>query len=373
MSSSYFKGFPNSMNINAIELSSNEIFEFLINAAIHRPVFIWGSPGIGKSSLVNRFAHDIGYECVTLLGSQLAPEDLIGIPKIEGNSSKFFPPSLIVRDKPFVLFIDELNTASPEIQKAFYSLILDKKIGEYHLPKDSIIIGAGNRTQDSALVNQMPSALINRMIHIQMKVSVKDWLDWAQNNEIHHLIIEYIKTRPFHLYTKIPPTKEEPLSTPRSWEYVSDVLKSLSKNDEDLSGKETLLDALLYGTISQDHAKGFKAYIKQIKNKFNVSKILKGEEKWPEGDTDGDLLYFLINSFRDLLHKELPINSSKLSRESKELVIHAKNALKDLSRINNEFAQIVISENENGERLPSWFLIELSKELPRLMVSQKQA
>lgn len=357
------------MNINAIELNSTELLEFLLNAAIHRPVFIWGSPGIGKSTLVNHFAKEIDYECVTLLGSQLAPEDLIGIPQIKDGVSKFFPPSLIVRDKPFLLFIDELNTASPEIQKAFYSLILDKKIGEYHLPKDSIIIGAGNRTQDSALVNQMPSALINRMIHIQMKVSVKDWLDWAQNNGIHHLVIDYIKARPFHLYTKIPPTREEPFSTPRSWEYVSDVLKSFSQNDENI--KDNLLDALLYGTISQDHAKGFKAYMKQIKNKFNVNKIIKGEEKWPEGENDGDLLYFLINSFRDLLHKELPVNASKLSREAKELVIHAKDALKDLSRINNEYAQIVISENENGERLPSWFLIEISKELPRLMTQQK--
>lgn len=360
------------MNINAIELNSSEIFEFLLNAALHRPVFIWGSPGIGKSTLVNQFAKEIDYECVTLLGSQLAPEDLIGIPKIEGNVSKFFPPSLIVRNKPFLLFIDELNTASPEIQKAFYSLILDKRIGEYQLPKDSIIIGAGNRTQDSALVNQMPSALINRMIHIQMKVHTKDWIEWAENNDIHHLVIDYIKARPFHLYTKIPPTREEPFSTPRSWEYVSDVLKSFSaKNDVEI--KDNLLDALLYGTISQDHAKGFKAYIKQIKNKYNVSRILKGDEKWPEGENDGDLLYFLVNSFRDLLHKELPSNASKLSKEAKELVLNSKNALKELSRINNEYAQIVISENENQERLPSWFLIELSKELPRLMVSQKSA
>jgi MoxR-like ATPase len=87
---------------------------------------------------------------------------------------------MIVCEREFVLFIDELNIASQEIQKAFYSLILDKRIGEYHLPVGSIIIGAGNRTQhDAALARQMPSALVNRMVHVHLKASAREWLAWA--------------------------------------------------------------------------------------------------------------------------------------------------------------------------------------------------
>ena len=134
-----------------ITLSIKQINDLLLNVATVRPVFIWGPPGVGKSSLVEQFAASLGLECVALLGSQLAPEDLIGIPKIEGAVSRFYPPSMIVRDREFVLFIDELNIASPEIQKAFYSLILDQRIGEYRLPAGSIIIGAGNRAHDGAL------------------------------------------------------------------------------------------------------------------------------------------------------------------------------------------------------------------------------
>lgn len=83
---------------------------------------------IGKSSIVEQFAKELDLECVALLGSQLAAEDLIGIPQIKGDVSKFIPPSLIVRNKPFCLFIDELNIGLPEIQKAFYSLILNQRI-----------------------------------------------------------------------------------------------------------------------------------------------------------------------------------------------------------------------------------------------------
>ena len=43
-------------------------------------VLVSGAPGIGKSDIVQQFADSLGMECVSLLGSQLAPEDIIGIP-----------------------------------------------------------------------------------------------------------------------------------------------------------------------------------------------------------------------------------------------------------------------------------------------------
>lgn len=60
-------------------LSIQQVRSFLLHVAPSRPVFLWGPPGVGKRPLVEQFAHDIGLECVSLLGSQLAPEDLIGI------------------------------------------------------------------------------------------------------------------------------------------------------------------------------------------------------------------------------------------------------------------------------------------------------
>src|ERR1700677_2313261 len=121
------------------------LFELLLNIAPVRPVFIWGPPGIGKSSIVEQFAREVGLECVSLLGSQLAPEDLIGVPQIVAGKSRFCPPVSIARDEPYCLFLDELNACSHEVQKAFYSLIHERRIGEYVLPEGSVVIGAGNR------------------------------------------------------------------------------------------------------------------------------------------------------------------------------------------------------------------------------------
>lgn len=106
-----------------VYVKQDELTDVLLNIASARPVFIWGAPGIGKSALVEQFAEDVGLPCVSLLGSQLAPEDIIGIPQIKGDVSEFLPPAMIARKEPYVLFLDELNACSQEVQKAFYSLI----------------------------------------------------------------------------------------------------------------------------------------------------------------------------------------------------------------------------------------------------------
>ena len=105
-----------------VTISQHDLSELLLTIAPVRPVFIWGAPGIGKSALVERFAKDVGLVCVSLLGSQLAPEDIIGIPQIKGDTSEFLPPKIIARKEPYVLFLDELNACSQEVPKAMAEL-----------------------------------------------------------------------------------------------------------------------------------------------------------------------------------------------------------------------------------------------------------
>lgn len=126
-----------------LSVTQEELSEVLLNVAPVRPVYIWGAPGSGKSALVEQFAENVGLPCVSLLGSQLAPEDIIGIPQVKGETSEFLPPKMIARKEPYVLFLDELNACSQEVKKAFYSLIYEKRVGEYHLPEGSAEQSAG--------------------------------------------------------------------------------------------------------------------------------------------------------------------------------------------------------------------------------------
>lgn len=349
-----------------VDLTPRRAMDFLLNVAVVRPVFMWGAPGIGKSALVQQFAASVGMECVSLLGSQLAPEDLLGVPKIEGECSRFFPPANIVRREPFVLFLDELNASSHEIQKAFYSLILEKRVGEYRLPEGTVVIGAGNRAKDAAIVKPMPSALINRMVHIQLRADHREWLDWAINNGgIHPWVVEYIQLRPDHLWHE-PPKHEEAFSTPRSWHMLSDALHSFGESIPD-----EMIEVLAHGLLSPAHAGNFKGFIKQIRQKHALSAILKGDARWPAEPADRDVLFFLAQSFRAHLFKELPEDEASLKPMHHELSVRAKDLLRDLSRISVEIAQTVMGEDEAGHRLPAWFLVEVVRDLPRLASRQK--
>ena len=138
-------------------------------------------PGVGKSEMVYQAAAEAGLPCRSLLGTQIAPEDVSGIPRIVGERSVFCPPRMLLPEKPepFCLFLDELPACAPDVQKAFYSLLLERRLGEHALPAGTWVVAAGNRMQDRALVRSMSSALVNRVTILHLRVDADEWQAWA--------------------------------------------------------------------------------------------------------------------------------------------------------------------------------------------------
>ncbi|WP_258534585.1 ATP-binding protein [Streptomyces sp. PT12] len=333
-----------------------------LHVAVVRPVFVWGAPGIGKSSLVRSFAASLGLECVTLVGTQLAAEDLIGVPELRDGRSRFAPPEAIARDDAYCLFLDELNASAPEVQKAFYSLILDRRIGAYELPAGSIVIGAGNRATDNALARPMASALVNRLVHIHLRASPDDWLTWAVGAGIHPWITDYLTQRPDHLVVA-PPKVEEVFSTPRSWHMLSDALRSYGDGIP-----EETLRLLAAGTLSPGHASAFCGYVKIVRHRYSLPAVVRGDARWPAAPADRDLPYFLAEAFRARLVKELPADRDHASPAVRQFAHRGKALLLDLADVSLECAQLVIATDDAGAPvLPSWFLVEVSRDLPRLV------
>jgi len=67
--------------------------------------------------------------------------------------------------------------------------------------------------------------------------------------------------------------------------------------------------------------------------------------------------------------KELPVDRSTLSAAHKELAHRGKALLKELASISLEMAQMVVSDGE-GESLPNWLLVEIVRDLPRLVMKK---
>jgi hypothetical protein len=350
---------------SAVAVTPAQLPELLLHLAVVRPVFVWGAPGIGKSSLVRDFAASLGLECVTLLGTQLAPEDLIGVPELRDGRSRFAPPETIARNEPYCLFLDELNSSSPEVQKAFYSLILDRRIGTYELPTGSIVIGAGNRASDNALARPMASALVNRLVHVHLRASASEWLVWALGAGIHPWVTDYLTQRPDQLWSR-PPKTEEPFSTPRSWHMLSDALYSFGDGID-----EEMLRVLASGALTANHASAFSAYVKTIRHRYGFDAIVRGDAAWPRQATDRDLLYFFAEAFRARLIKELPADKAHASPSVRRFALRAKVLMVELAEISLECAQLVVATGDDGMPvLPGWFLVEVSRDLPRLIAAR---
>ena len=86
-----------------------EVLEGLIEAKI--PTFLWGAPGIGKSSIVKAIAKEMNIVCIDLRLSLMDPTDLKGIPFYDQKShtALWAPPAFLPKEGCGILFLDELN------------------------------------------------------------------------------------------------------------------------------------------------------------------------------------------------------------------------------------------------------------------------
>jgi hypothetical protein len=223
--------------------------------AHEQSLLLLSPPGVGKSDTVTAAAAEAGLLCKSLLGTQIAPEDVSGIPRIVGERSVFCPPRVLLPEdpSPFCLFLDELPACAPDIQKAFYSLLLERRLGEHALPAGTWVVAAGNRVEDRALVRTLSSALINRVIILQVRVDVEEWLTWAESNGVRPEITGFIRSRPDTLLRPVPKTPE-PFSTPRAWASLSRALDLAEKGD--VLTRESRR-ALCYGRLSSEDAGRF--------------------------------------------------------------------------------------------------------------------
>ena len=82
------------------------------------------------------------------------------------------------------------------------------------------------------------------------------------------------------------------------------------------------------------------------------------------------MLYFVAQSFRARLLTELPEDKQKLDKNTQYLTHRAKALIKDLSHISLELAQMIVS-SDDGKVLPEWFMVEIVRDLPRLIKNEK--
>lgn len=250
-----------------------------------------GSPGCGKSQLMMGIADKYKLKVIDLRLSQCDPTDLAGFPSISGNKADYIPMKHFPvegDDIPegytgWLLFLDELTSASPSVQAASYKLILDRMVGSHHLHKNVVIVGAGNLETDGAITHSMSTALKSRMVHFELVLDNEQWIDWATNKEFNSVITSYLMFKPSSLYTFKPDCDNDTYASPRTWEFVNKLLKIVTLDDSNIL-------PLLAGTISEGVAREFLMFHKLYEKLPSIKSILTKpeEQKIP---TEPGILY----------------------------------------------------------------------------------
>lgn len=316
------------------------------------PLMIWGPPGIGKSDIVKQVADDMGRELIDIRLSLYDSVDIKGYPYIDEQIGRLrfamsneFPHD---PESTAIIFFDEINAGSPTTQHAMFQLILNRRCGEYSLPKGVAVIAAGNRQEDKGGHFAMPKPLENRFIHVELEANTKSWIKWAIYNEVNPTVVGFINKFPQHLNNFDPDRSTRAFATSRSWTKAGKMITHMQAEKR----TESEIRDVVAGTVGYEMATTFFAYKKIADRLPNIDDILSGKVKKCEmvdesGNQDNSLIFVILTNalYAIRLWVNENENSNDIDKISKEYDNFISNLLSFFqnSKVGEEFQCMIVS------------------------------
>ena len=243
--------------------------------AVRKPVLVRGRHGVGKSQVVYQFAANAGLPVVERRASQMTEGDLLGLPSTDGDVTSWNPPEWYKTacETPVVLFLDEVDRATPEVRQGIFELTDSRKLAGFSLHPETLIFAAvnGGEHGEHYQVNEMDPAELDRWSVWDIEPTVEDWLSWAKNN-VDGLIWDFINQNRNHLEHSgdIEPNKRYP--SRRSWDRLDKVLKQADA----LEASPAMFN-LAQSFVGFEAAVALNDFAKNYERVVTVEQLLNGE------------------------------------------------------------------------------------------------
>lgn len=263
------------------------------------PVMLVGPPGVGKTATIRALAKSMDYEIITLLGSQMDPTDVTGLPKgeviakdDEGNDiwgTVYLSPwwqVRILQKKRVILFLDEYSNSSNAVRAAMLTLLQNREFANGQaMPNETIVLGAMNPTDQAVDGWDLDMPTSNRIMFLNWKSPHAEWFAGMLNawgEEItddekawRKKIVSFLTENPMYIHRENSadgggspealgvdvndPSAAEVLryawASRRSWDNLSRILAFTSVTDTELQ------DEVASGTVGRASAIAFRAWL----------------------------------------------------------------------------------------------------------------
>ena len=173
----------------------------LIQANPETRFLLEGEPGIGKSSLLESIAKDMGYEYAYIDVPNMDLGD-IAMPVIdhETKTTKYYPNARfkIHEGKPLVIMLDEFTKGADPVKNMLHPMLekANPRLGDTPIPKENIVFLTGNLSTDG-VGDSLKAHSRNRLVPVLIrKPDAEEWIEWAINKGLEPEVIAWVNRFP---------------------------------------------------------------------------------------------------------------------------------------------------------------------------------
>ena len=274
-------------------LQKDDAGMYIIHPSRQRPMFLVGAPGIGKTAIIEQIAQELGIGVVSYSMTHHTRQSALGLPRIvhcefegfEYEASEYTMSEIVSSVYDYmertglrrgILFLDEINCVSETLYPSMLQFLQFKTFGRHRVPKDWIIVCAGNPPEYNKSVHEFDIVTLDRLREIDVEPDYPAWKRYATEKGIHPVVTTFLEAKPDCFYkVESKPGGGKSFVTARGWEDLGEVITLYEQ-----MGKTVDIELFTQFLRDDEICDRFAVYYKlfdKYRSDYQINRILAGQ------------------------------------------------------------------------------------------------